>query len=437
MAASHKLNRLGSYTSLVGSPPKQPRAQPRPAVFDAGKRGILDPLAAAARGGLARISSSPLMRGPGNRVAAPSPVPPLLEQISESEGESVPATPLRKGARPAPREPAPEQPELELQPELVLNLPNFRKPTLSLGISFDDDDDWAQVSDDENELSLLAPASSGSPRQEKPQLSVYAGASEESYRFTDSGSISVDGLRGKIGGGKEYRDRLVFLQRLGSGASGVVYLALDLASVSLVAVKIISIVDRGKRRQMVHELAALGGHGGGAAAQASHGNVVGFVDAFGNAEDGTVGLIVEYMDGGSLEDIVQSGGCDNEQVSRQPYPAALPGFRGCNRPGIRVSTRGSDPLPVALPPSNPPPFPRSSRPSPSRCSSACSSCTSSAGRCTATSSRPTCSSTATATSRSGTLASRATWTATWTRPARPTCRAARRDTRPRKRRGKG
>ena len=71
-------------------------------------------------------------------------------------------------------------------------------------------------------------------------------------------------------------ERLVLLSNLGHGASGTVYKALDLQEMRLVALKMISVFDRNKRRQMVRELGALfamlrsaefsGGDAGGLAA---------------------------------------------------------------------------------------------------------------------------------------------------------------------------
>ncbi len=52
-------------------------------------------------------------------------------------------------------------------------------------------------------------------------------------------------------------ERLVLLSNLGHGASGTVYKALDLQEMRLVALKMISVFDRNKRRQMVRELGAL------------------------------------------------------------------------------------------------------------------------------------------------------------------------------------
>lgn len=42
--------------------------------------------------------------------------------------------------------------------------------------------------------------------------------------------------------------------------------------------------------------------------------MVGFHDAFISPNEGSVSIVVEYMDGGSLQDIVDTGGCASEPV---------------------------------------------------------------------------------------------------------------------------
>ena len=48
--------------------------------------------------------------------------------------------------------------------------------------------------------------------------------------------------------------------------------------------------------------------------QGGRSNVLGFYNAFIDYSNGLVNLAVEYMDSGSLEDLVQSGGCSDETV---------------------------------------------------------------------------------------------------------------------------
>jgi len=106
------------------------------------------------------------------------------------------------------------------------------------------------------------------------------------------------------------REDLVPLSVLGHGASSTVYKTLHVPKLTLVAQKVIPIFERQKRRQMASELAALsGGHGKPAAKY-----VVEFFDAFVDAREGTVSVLVEYMDGGTLQDCVDTGSRPHERV---------------------------------------------------------------------------------------------------------------------------
>ena len=42
--------------------------------------------------------------------------------------------------------------------------------------------------------------------------------------------------------------------------------------------------------------------------------IVSFHDAFINPDEGNISIVLEYMDGGSLQDIVDTGGCPQESV---------------------------------------------------------------------------------------------------------------------------
>jgi serine/threonine protein kinase len=54
--------------------------------------------------------------------------------------------------------------------------------------------------------------------------------------------------------------------------------------------------------------------------------IVDFYDAFSNIEDGVVCLMIEYMDGGSLQDIVDTGGCEDEVALANIAVQALKGL---------------------------------------------------------------------------------------------------------------
>mmetsp|Transcript_17129 Transcript_17129/g.22222 ORF Transcript_17129/g.22222 Transcript_17129/m.22222 type:complete len:954 (-) Transcript_17129:243-3104(-) len=136
------------------------------------------------------------------------------------------------------------------------------------------------------------------------------------------------------------------LQRLGAGASGTVVKAVHVATLRLVAIKTLPIFDAAKRHQMIRELKLLYRWqmesitlpGSSAAIQSlsltedgqhpinahdededdepvvvSHCyEIVSFHDAFISPATGSVSLVVEYMNGGSLQDLADQGGCPDE-----------------------------------------------------------------------------------------------------------------------------
>jgi hypothetical protein len=217
-----------------------------------------------------------------------------------------------------------------------------KRPNLKIQIH--DDPDWVQVSDDEEEVGVLAQVTT--PRAARRSLNFANSAHAQSYLFTQSGMIFVDGFTGGIGpmgitttsstnasgqpvessgsatpatGSRvnlvdqtrlSMRERLVVLCKLGTGASSIVYKALDLKDMKLVAVKMIQVFDRDKRYQMVRELGGLFSllrknsvRMSATSGEAPDKYLVDFYDAFSNLQNGVVAFIIEYMDGGSLQDI--------------------------------------------------------------------------------------------------------------------------------------
>ncbi|KAH8063364.1 MAP kinase kinase [Aureococcus anophagefferens] len=222
------------------------------------------------------------------------------------------------------------------------------RASLAKAAEYEDEDDWIQV----EEVEDLLEESAASPRaallsakkRKMPGLAVSCGA-DESYYFTRSGAIAVDGVASKIRdsglapavelpafGAAEsptaakvpMTDRIVLLEaRPGRGG---VHKAFDLQELRFVAMKSIPIVERSKRRQMVIELHALyeslTGEGG-----ADRRHVVAFHDAFSHLPNATVSLMVEYMDGGSLQAIVDDGGLPDERLLASLAAQAARGLR--------------------------------------------------------------------------------------------------------------
>ncbi|KAH9149059.1 hypothetical protein AeRB84_005484 [Aphanomyces euteiches] len=115
------------------------------------------------------------------------------------------------------------------------------------------------------------------------------------------------------------KESLILLNELGHGASGKVYKALYLPTFKLVAVKVIRVYDQKKRHQMLRELKSLYANfvslndtGKSAACQ----DLVMFYNAYTNPEIGSVSIVLEYMDGGSLEDLLHPGTpCSEETIA--------------------------------------------------------------------------------------------------------------------------
>ncbi|CAM9437057.1 unnamed protein product, partial [Laminaria digitata] len=137
-------------------------------------------------------------------------------------------------------------------------------------------------------------------------------------------------------------ERVVLLRRVGEGATGVVYRAFDLLDLRLVAVKVIPVNNQQKRRQLVHEISSLYDRlrtqrrreccrknaesrsplprsPPAATATSSPTNlqdgsehILELIDVFVTKSNSTLSLVVEYMDGGSLQDLVDKGGCQDE-----------------------------------------------------------------------------------------------------------------------------
>ena len=125
---------------------------------------------------------------------------------------------------------------------------------------------------------------------------------------------------------------------LGSGASGVVTEAIHLPTLTLVALKMLPIYNQEKRQHVSRELAVLyknladlrildeklNGVDENSTLDENLPkpppeklpclNVLSLYNAFVDPKSGMINLVMEYMDGGSLEDLVKQGGCKDERV---------------------------------------------------------------------------------------------------------------------------
>jgi hypothetical protein len=144
-----------------------------------------------------------------------------------------------------------------------------------------------------------------------------------------------------LGGKRDF----IEINTLGSGASGVVSEAIHLPSLTIVALKMLPVYNQEKRQHVSRELGVLyknlaelrlvddslyqdkdpdtrDREGAGAVGPAgvaglggvSSPHILSLYNAFVDPRSGMINLVIEYMDGGSLEDLVQQGGCRDEKV---------------------------------------------------------------------------------------------------------------------------
>lgn len=231
---------------------------------------------------------------------------------------------------------------------------------LGLKLHVDDDAEWGHVSDDENDHDNVDPSKFDDRLLEIPKdhsnsnlannkSGVFEPLKLEGMRagLAEDGIVRSVHMRGEKPRMRKLpmRERLTILCKLGAGASSAVYKALDLTDMRLVALKTIQVRELGKRLQMIREFSALfqllreysrreSSHMPQATAARPEKYIVSFYDAFHNQEDGVVCLMIEYMDGGSLQEIVDAGGCDDESTLANIAVQALKGLNflhNCNQ----------------------------------------------------------------------------------------------------------
>ena len=169
----------------------------------------------------------------------------------------------------------------------------------------EDDDDWIAVEETHD--------FKDDEKWERPKLRK--GRLDESYRLTESGTILLRETTKITQSGFDEAsdvsvvDRCVLLGPLGAGGGGRVHKALDLVGRRLVAVKAIPVHNQQKRRQLVAELKALR-----STSTDDETHVIQILDCYAHAPSDAAWLVVEYADGGSVQDFVERGGTSNEKA---------------------------------------------------------------------------------------------------------------------------
>lgn len=150
--------------------------------------------------------------------------------------------------------------------------------------------------------------------------------SDEASWTKDNYSVDIEGIRigeygimtptgqdedDNIGGGGlsnthrgNFRVDLVMLNEIGRGASGVVHRALQLQSFQLVALKSIRVKDSLSRYQIAKEIRALDAVVKTSTANEATSTLTQMFGAYWEPEDASVRIVLEYMDGGSCDDML-------------------------------------------------------------------------------------------------------------------------------------
>ena len=203
-----------------------------------------------------------------------------------------------------------------------------RSKLLTISVDEDEAEAYPIHPTDDTGSPFLPPLQAGSRVNEDGQDSLRFGAFE-----VHEGGLVVGGQSSRQN--FSMQTELLALSALGAGAGGAVHKAVHIPTMRIVAVKTIPVYDENKREQMVKEVKALyqnlapiddngTAQPGKEIAPCPH--IVAFFDAFIDREKGYLSMVEEYMNGGSLQDIIDTGGCSAEPVLAQISCRVLKGL---------------------------------------------------------------------------------------------------------------
>jgi len=253
----------------------------------------------------ATVEPPPGSQSASHAHALPQPAHQCTQQESDQHAGSAPGTPhsgawpLRLQINPTPRKEAPEEvvrgnrTNYKLSASGTFCVGDFRIRRTGL----------AQTPG----LGPGTPSLLEGPENDPPLISS---AKSPAIVPRRGQTLEHGGLTGEAPGEDCPTSRFVDLGVLGKGSSSVVYKAVDLHSLRLVARKQLPMYDDQKRKQLVQELRALRSNQGPGACP----HIVQFYDAFSSPQIGSVSMVVEYMDGGSLQDMIDLKGTLPEPV---------------------------------------------------------------------------------------------------------------------------
>ncbi|KAI8882544.1 Pkinase-domain-containing protein [Backusella circina FSU 941] len=103
------------------------------------------------------------------------------------------------------------------------------------------------------------------------------------------------------------------MKKIGRGASGSVYLAKDIHTQHKVAIKQMDLSSQSRLDLIVNEIMIM--------KESHHGNIVNFLDSF--LVRGDLWVVMEYMEGGALTDVIENNTMTEQQISTVCYQTAM------------------------------------------------------------------------------------------------------------------
>ena len=104
------------------------------------------------------------------------------------------------------------------------------------------------------------------------------------------------------------------IKKVGQGASGSVYVARVLANGSKVAIKQMDLSQQPRKELIVNEILVM--------KESQHPNIVNFLDSF-LVKGAELWVVMEYMEGGALTDVIDSNSLEEDQISSISNEASL------------------------------------------------------------------------------------------------------------------
>ncbi|KKY33378.1 putative ste20-like protein [Diaporthe ampelina] len=138
------------------------------------------------------------------------------------------------------------------------------------------------------------PEQNGAQRPQQPQAGAVPGARPRQRQQRHSNGIDVIASLKRICSEGDPRDIYRGFSKIGQGASGGVFTGHERGSNRLVAIKQMNLEQQPKKDLIINEILVM--------KESSHPNIVNFIDSY--LCGGELWVVMEYMEGGSLTDVV-------------------------------------------------------------------------------------------------------------------------------------